>query len=476
MSELLDLASEEGVVGQGALLEALRSDSYPSTMWNDVASSAPQWLALLNANPSSDDVIVYLLKGAKANHLSSAQILGLLEAVGSPAGLHSERKTFLAEVADGLRGDVGALANRLVYSSDAASIWHTLSFGVEQIDTEQIDGLAGRVKDSSLHRAIVVRGLQEKVLSDSTLLGLLSGGSDDLQTTVISQARRDRDLAKRLHRLAEDAPAGKAPAAAVRAELTALVLSADELDRSMRDRAWHVEAWEALTLVRPREMLFEARSLLMDDSKLRERLTAELPANLVGYAVNELKRAAAGLLVRASNDHHIDGDIESVLHWFDAVAGSGFISNEVWQVMLQLSEASLTRLPEGYFNKYADVLGFGLSIEFLDKPLGELVASGLALSERSGEREAVAVWLMNRPERTRQELTEGLHDALASVRAAACMQLTKRMELIELEALLEDYVNSEGFRWYNVIALLDSHLYSPSQGKNGRLIEPGSSD
>lgn len=457
---LLELASEEGEVGRGAILEARRANSYPPEMWDASDSSTTQWVAIFNANPASDEAVLYLLQGARALGLSIPRLLTVLEAVKGSLASPSERSSFLAEVVDALRGNLEALASRLVYSTDVAEIWRTMNFGVDQLDPRQIDQLAVGVKDLPLRRAVVVRGLQDNLLADSTLLSLLSERSRGLSALVLDRARQDTELARRLFRLVKDAPASEAPPADLRATLFALVVSEDELTYSARENVWHSEAWEALTHLRPSDLLPEAISILTDDADLKIRLSQALPADLVQFVLSERKRAAAALLARDfSSDSSQNAAL--VLRWFDGVASAGFISDEAWQVMLQLAESSHQAVPKGFFSKYLEVLGFASATNLLDSALGESLAPALALSERSWEREPAAVWLIKRQERSLEELKGALLDDFAAVRAAACMRLTLQMESDELEVLLKSYVSGDGFRWYNVIALLDEHLYSP---------------
>jgi hypothetical protein len=69
---------------------------------------------------------------------------------------------------------------------------------------------------------------------------------------------------------------------------------------------------------------------------------------------------------------------------------------------------------------------------------------------------------VQQPERTDKELREALYAEEATVRITAAQSLVLRLDRAELIQLQDEYPNVKGPFWYNVIALFDEHLYSPT--------------
>ncbi|WP_420367233.1 hypothetical protein [Curtobacterium sp. L1-20] len=468
-SELLEYAAEEGPVGQGAMLQILRSGLYPASLWEEVDDEHAgiiddQWARILNANPDNDDAVRYLLKGAQGHGMPSERLRELVERLSSVSGLHGERATLLKEIAEALNGNLELFAERLLYSLPATEMWSDLELNIEHLGDKSINRLASRGKDSSIRVAAITKGLLEGSLDDATLKTLLFEGNPKLSELIIDNARGNRNKARHLLSLVQKPPSGKVVSARVEAELRAISMSAQEIKSLVSERDWDSRPWEALTYSRPDEMLHDARALLTNDRVLRQRLANVLSPNLVSFVLRERKQGAAALIVRVSGQKATDQAL--VLEWFRSLARDGFIPDDAWRVILNLAEVAVNAIPDHFFEPYSDVLGFGTAASLLETAIGPLVAPVLARSERAWEREPADVWLIRRPERTVQELKNALHDESPSVRVAACSELTKRLESTDLKALLSSYISGKNAYWYNVVVLLDEYLFLPKVPSN----------
>ena len=77
------------------------------------------------------------------------------------------------------------------------------------------------------------------------------------------------------------------------------------------------------------------------------------------------------------------------------------------------------------------------------------------------------LWHIAQEQRSEEELKEALYNKSESVRAVAADVLASRLSDKDLKDLLEDYPNARTTFWYNVVAVLDEHLYAPSKAHIG---------
>ncbi|MEB0287132.1 DUF4062 domain-containing protein [Cryobacterium sp. 10S3] len=474
--KLVQFATEEGLVGRGAVMSLYRLGARPTILWNDaaieatVAQGQPNlavdlWIAMLNANPGHSEVTNYLLQDATIDKSEATEVVTkLIGRILESSDLNDDSRAFLDATIQAFAGRPDDLARRLGYSSDAPGPWRLILGQIENLGSTILNGLANQSYNREVKLTVTERGLTAGLLTDATLKSLLFERDEDIRGLLLAASAKNAEVATLFLALTKDRPTGKSVPTGLEGRLLADSTSLEVLERLDAQSEYSNAPWEALTYLTPAKLMPSARRVLIEDaaelrSSLRERIGDE--ENIISYLADDRKRISAGLLSR--NVDHMETDVRLVLTWFKENALQGFIADQDWHILENTIITSGFNLPTDFFDAYEDVSGFSSAAKFLNGPLGPSIAPVLRRNEIAWFREPAEVWYITRKERTNDEIEEALYSDLPNVRIAAAQSMCDRLDRETLKSVLEKYPTRQGQYWYNVSAILDEHLYAPTR-------------
>lgn len=458
---LVQWASDRGASGVGALRALRRMHARPAALWptnDNFIAAAQSWAEILNANSGQSDAINYLLQGAAAKDFNRNPLVELCNAILGSTNLAEQPRLFVKSALRALKGDAQDLATRLVLLPDASEAWLLVLNSLDEFDDEHLTRLCVQTAHQSTRKAAVVLGLTRKCLTDATLRALLFDSNSSIRRMIVDSAASDAAQASRYLLLAEEPPPGEKLPPDIKARLMASSMTAETL-RKLPDYLWSGnEIFEAKTYALAGETLADARQVLDDATEFRSVIPTSLPVAVIDYLIADRQRIAADVLARTEVPTLADAG--RVTAWFASLAADAYLPDHAWRALSSLARTRPSAIPEGFFEPYADILGFASAATDLDGPLGPLVGPIIGVSKRPREREPAALWRVSQPECTNQELKDALRDELASVRAVAAELLCRRLTSAELKSLLHEYSSKAGTYWYNVVVVLDEYLYA----------------
>lgn len=478
-SLMLWFAMESGPVGAGAVRSMQRLGMRPATLWPLMLRSEPidheepsdevrlnNWTKLLNAHKGRSACLTYLLQDLATEDAAIAGALdGFLAAIQEERGdLNDESRQLIARSRAALAGNPSPLAESLGYSSEDNPQWRLVIREIRKLDQRRLNQLAGQKFNQAAKMAALRTGIAQNSLSDGTVKSLLFDDEPAVMEVLLNAARTDSDIAKRYLSLLEPTPDGKVKPTGLEARLRALSATQQELEQLEREKVISNVPWEALTYLSPDAMVDAARMALQTDvSEFRDRLRAVIGGRpeLVDFVADDRKRIAAALLAR--REMRSLEDVDLVLKWFEECAASGFVQDFAFDVLENVaSESTLDRIKE-ILARHQGSPGIRLAYDRIRGPLGPAFATIFLDHETEHFREPSMVWYIAQEQRSDGELREALYDKNDQVRAVATEALASRLNENESEALLADYPNAGRPFWYNVIAILDEHLYASSK-------------
>lgn len=480
---LLGFAMESGAVGVGALRSMQRLGMRPATLWPSTLRPGrsgevdpgddvrlDNWTNLLNRHKGRSACLTYLLQDVDTEDADVAGALDdFLAALQQERGdLNNESRQLIAHSRAALAGDPGPLAESLGYSSEDNAQWRLVLGQIEKLNQKLLNQLASQRYNQVARLAALSAGIAAKSLSDSTLKKLLFDDDTETARVLLDAAQADPDIAKHYLALLEDRPEGKSKPTGLEAMLLARSATGHEIEELERNEKIHNVPWEALTHLKPDAMTDTARTtLLTDASELRIRLK-----NLIGeghdvieYLAEDRKRIAAALLARQNEPS--PEDVELVLKWFDERAASGFVHDYDFAVLENVTNESTLDKIKDIFTGHQDSVGIRSAYDHIHGPLAPVLATLFIDHESEYFREPSMLWHIAQEQRSEEELREALYNKSDSVRAVAAEVLASRLSKEDLKNLLEVYPNAGSDFWYNVIAILDEHLYAPSRAEIG---------
>ena len=287
----------------------------------------------------------------------------------------------------------------------------------------------------------------------------------EVRGVLLGAAQADPDIAKRYLALLADKPEGKFKPTGLEAVLHAWSTPRHELQLLDMEEKFSNVPWEALTHLDPNGMAGAARTALQTDaSELRKRLLAEIgeEPEVIDFLAEDRKRIAAALLAR--REDRSPQDVDLVLQWFEERAASGFVHDCAFAVLENIAdESTLDRITD-ILARHRDSTGIRAAFDRIREPLAPAFATLFLDHETEYFREPSMLWHITQKQRSHGELREALYDKSDKVRAVAAEVLASRLSEADLKHLLEDYPNAGKVFWYNVIAILDEHLFAPTQG------------
>lgn len=477
---MLGFAMEAGPVGVGAAQSMQRLGMRPATLWPPVLRPDPtldgdpgndvrlnNWTNLLNRHKGRSACMTYLLQDLATSDEEVARHLDVfLGAIQQGRGdLNDESRQFIANSRSALAGDPSPLAEALGYSPEVDAQWRLVLRQVEKIDQKRLSQLASQRFNPVARLASLRAGIEADCLSENTVKNLLFEDDPEVIGVLLDAAQSDPDIARRYLSHLGDKPDGKLVPTGLEARLQALNATQHELTQLDQEQSLSNVPWEALTYINPDGMAGTARTVLETDaSDFRDRLRAVIGEEhvVITYLAEDRKRIAAALLAR--RERRTTQDVDLVLQWFEELAASEFVHDFAFAVLEKVAdEATLGRIKE-ILARHQDSTGIRFAYNRICGPLAPAIAPLFLDHETEHFREPAMLWHVSQDQRSDKELQEALFDKNDEVRAVAAQFLASRLPDDEVKTLLEDYSNAGRAFWYNVIAILDEHLYAPSTG------------
>jgi hypothetical protein len=475
---MVRLAMESGAVGLGAVRSMQRLGMRPATLWppplrpgqdggedpgDDVRLD--NWTNLLNRHKGRSAGVTYLLQDLDTEDPVLAGDLDIfLGAIQVQRGdLNDESRQLIANSRAALAGDPTPLAESLGYSSEDNAPWRLVIRQIEKLDQKRLNQLASQKFNHVAQMASLRAGITMNALSDGTVKKLLFQDDPIVTEVLLEAAKADTNIARRYLSLLEDKPEGELKPTGLEALLLAQTATQSELEVLEQEERFSNVPWEALTHLDPDGMAESARTALRTNvSDLRDRLLALIGEEhaVIDFLADDRKRIAAALLARRKERSAEDVDL--VLEWFEQLAASGFVHDFAFDTVQRLAdESTLGRITE-ILTRHQDSTGVRAAYDRIHGPLAPAFASLFLDHETQYFREPSMLWHIAQEQRSVEELKEALYDKSDKVRAVATETLASRLTDDEAKVLLEEYPNAGRAFWYNVIAILDEHVYAPS--------------
>lgn len=474
---MVGFALQGGSVGVGAIRSMLRFGIRPSALWPQALQSGPRtedgpgdngrldnWTNLLNRHKGNTACMSYLLQDLDTEDADIADHLDrFLAALQHERGdLNEESRQFIERSRSALAGNPLPLAEALGYSSEGNAPWRLVLREVERLDPKRLNQWASQKFNKAAKMASLRAGIKANSLSESTLKSLLFEDDPEVTEALLEAARTNSEIARHYLSLLEAKPEGQLKPVGLEAMLKALCATREELQLlDAEDRLSNVP-WEALTYLDPEGSVDRARRDLQTDlSEFRDSLLALLGEEhvVIDFLAEDRKRVAAALLARRADRSPQDAQL--VLQWFEERAASDFTPDYAFDILENVADETVyDKIPE-ILNRHQDSSGIRLAYDRIRGPLAPVLAALFIDHEKEYFRAPSMLWHITQEQRSDDELREALYDQSAEVRAVAAEVLSARLPNDVLEKVLADYPSAGKPFWYNVIALLDEHLYAP---------------
>lgn len=477
---MLRFAMESGAVGVGAVRSMQRLGMRPAALWPPGLRSNPgraedpgddvrlnNWTNLLNRHKGRSAHMTYLLQDlATEDPVVADRLDAFLAAIQQERGdLNDESRQFIAHSRTALAGDPSPLAEALGYSSEDNSQWRLVLRQIENLDQKRINQLASQTFNKTAKMASLRAGIAASSLSDGTVRKLLFEDDPAITEVLVNAAQTDPEIATRYLSLLEEPPEGKFKPTGLEARLRARSVTQDELKQLEMKETFSNVAWEAFTYLDPDAMVGIARTALETDaSEFRGHLLTAIGEDheIINFLAEDRKRIAAALLAR--REKRSPQDVNLILQWFEGRAASGFVHDFAFTVLESVSDESTVERIKGILARHQDSIGIRSAYDRIHGPLAPALATLFLDHETEYFRAPSMLWYITQEQRSDGELREALYDKSDEVRAVAASILASRLPDDDVKALLEEYPSAGRAFWYNVIAVLDEHLYASGRG------------
>lgn len=475
---MLRFAMESGAVGLGAVRSMQRLGMRPAALWPPTLRSdqdgsedpgddvrLDNWTNLLNRHKGRSAGLTYLLQDLDTKDpVLAGDLDTFLDAIQVQRGdLNDESRQLIANSRTALAGDPSPLAESLGYSSEDNALWRLVIRQIEKLDHKRLNQLANQKFNQVARMAALRAGIATNALSDGTVKKLLFEDDPIVTEVLLEAAQADPNIARRYLSLLEDKPEGKIKPTGLEGTLQAQTTTQRELEVLEQEEKFSNIPWEALTHLNPDGMAESARTALRTNvSELRDRLLALIGEEhaVIDFLADDRKRIAAALLARRKE--RSPEDVDLVLQWFEELAASGFVHDFAFDTIEHLAdESTLGRITE-ILARHQDSTGVRAAYDRIHGPLTPAFATLFLNHETEYFREPSMLWHIAQEQRSVEELREALYDKSDKVRAVAAEILASQLTDDDAKVLLEEYPNAGKAFWYNVIAILDEHLYAPN--------------